>query len=84
MGPDDVSIDVVRIGVNQLGETFCTWDVLEHLYVREKIAGEGAPAAVGKFLREHASDLGILYQKDGVGRKGSALFKKIGAGAKRP
>ena len=84
MGPDDVPIDVVRTVVVQLPETFCTWDVLEHPYFVAKFAADDARAAVGKCLREHASELGLLYQKDARGRKGSALFKKVLARRSRP
>lgn len=77
MGPRDVPFDVVQTVVVQLPDEFCTWDVLDHPYFTAKVAAEDARAAVGKFLREHASELGILYQKDRRGRKSSALFRKV-------
>ena len=84
MGPEDVPLELVRTVVARLPQTFCTWDVLEDPHFVRKFAADDGLAAVGKCLRDNAATLGILYQKDRRGRKGSALFKKIGVRSAQP
>lgn len=79
MSPDDLNLNVIQTVVVQLPNQFDTWHVIEHPYFQSKYGNLGPEvnAATGKYLSNHAVELGLRHEGP-TGRDGSASWKKIG------
>jgi hypothetical protein len=79
MSPDDLNMNVIQTVVAQMAVQFDTWDVIRHPFFQSRYGDDGPQvnAAAGKFLRNHAPELGLRYEGQ-AGKDGSASWRRIG------